>query len=148
MRPHDGGACGLPPPRRPHLPASERRASAPQPRRRQSARDRPGNCSPPPRRAIPRPRFASRYRRGSAGIRGKLRKRPARRTVPPPPSAGCSSTLISRVGAAEDMRARKTLDAVGQGTVRHPLGRAVPSFGGYPPAVLGVLRMIRCPTAS
>ena len=100
------------PPRRPHLPASERQASAPQPRRRQSARDRPGNCSPPLGGLFLSP--ADRYRRGSAGIRGS-QKEPARRTVPPPPSAGCSSTPVSRVSAATCVP-RKTLDASRSGT--------------------------------
>ena len=77
--------------------------------RRQSARDRPGELFATPRRAIPRPCFASRYRRGSAGIPRKAQKEPARRTSSATPSAGCSSTPVSRVGAAEDMP-RKTLD--------------------------------------
>ena len=105
MRPHDEWRLWPPPPT---APSPCRRPSVGPARRNPAGGNRlatgPGNCSPPLGGLFPRPRFASRYRRGSAGIRGKLRRsRPGEQFRHPP--AGCSSTPVSRVGAAEDMRA-------------------------------------------
>ena len=108
------------PPRRPHpagVRASGQRAAPPSNRLATG----PGNCSPPLGGAIPRPVS----RAGTvveaphpaespegAGPENSLRH----------PSAGCSSTLVSRVGAAEDMRAAENSDAVGPGNGSPPLG--------------------------
>ena len=144
MRPHDvSGACG-------HtlhgalypagVRASGQRAATPP---AAIGRDRPGNCSPP-----------------SAGYSSA----PLREPVPPwkcrhpaessegagpenssaTPSAGCSSTPVSRVGAAEDMRAENSGRSRSGERVRPPsagcsfrLGRCriphLPSSGSHAP---------------
>ena len=57
-----------------------------------------------PRRAIPRPRFASRTAVEVPASRGKPEGAGPENSSATS-SAGCSSTPVSRVGAAEDMRA-------------------------------------------
>ena len=151
MRPHDvSGACGnVPPPRRPHpagVRASGQRAATPpaaigsRPARELFATPSAGYSSAPFREPVPpwkcrHPRKAQKSRPGE-----QFRH----------PSAGCSSTPVSRVGAAEDMRAAgKTLDAVGPGN-----GSPPPSAGcsfrlgtdvEFPPAVLGFSRTDQVP---
>ena len=75
MRPHDvSGACGHTPPRRPHpagVRASGQRAATPP----AAIGSRPARgLFATPSAGYSSARFASRYRRGSAGIRGKLQK--------------------------------------------------------------------------
>ena len=119
----------MPPPRRPHpagVRASGQRAATPP---AASARDRPGNCSPPPSAGYSSAPFRE-NRRGSAGIRGKLQEGAGPRTVPYPLSAAVLQPFSARVSAAEDMRAAETLDAVGPGNGSPPPRRAVPSGRG------------------
>ena len=152
MRPHDASgacvACTLP--RRPHpagVRASGQRAATPP--AAIGSRPARGTVRHPPRRAIPRPRFTVPHVEAPAS-RGKLRRsRPGEQFRHP--SAGCSSTPVSRVGAAETCVPRKTLDAVGPGNGSPPR-RAVPSgsarMSNSPPAVLRFTHPIRYPTAS
>ena len=123
MRPHDvSGACGHTLHGALTLPASERRASAPQPRRRQSVRDRPGELFATPSAGYssapfrePVPPWKCRHPAESSEGAGPENSSAT-------PSAGCSSTPVSESAPRKTCVPRKTLDAVGPGNGSPPLG--------------------------
>ena len=120
MRPHDvSGAChtlhGAPSPCR----RSERRASARLAGGGNRLATGPGELFTPSEWLFLGPVSRAGTAVEAAGIRGKLR-RSRRRTVPPPPLGGLFFNPGFASRRAKTCVPRKTLDAVGPGTVRHP----------------------------
>ena len=152
MRPHDvSGACGHTPPRRPHPAGVERRASAATPPAAIGSRPAPGTVRHPPRRAIPRPRFASPVPWKCRHPR-KLEGAGPENSSATPPRRAVLQPRFRESAPRKTCVPRKTLDAVGPGTVRHPLGGLfLPARPGcrFPTCRPRVLtHPIRYPTAS
>ena len=152
MRLHDGsGACGHTLHGALTLPASERRASAPQPRRRQSARDRPGELFATLGGLFLGPVSRAGTAAEVPASRGKpVASRPGEE-VPPPPRRAVLQPRFRESAPRKTCVPRKTLDAVGPGNARSPAGCSfrlgLMSNFTCRPRVLAV-HPIRYPTAS
>ena len=129
-------------------------ASAPQPRRRQSVRDRPGELFATPSAGVPRPPFREPVPPGKC-------RHPAESSegAGPENSSATLGGLFFNPGFGESAPRktcvpRKTLDAVGPGNGSPPLGGAVPSGSAsdveFPhlPSSRVLTHPIRYPTAS
>ena len=142
MRPHESSAPWPYPPRRPHLPASERRGQRAATPPAQSARDRPGELLATLGGLFLGPVSATvppwKCRHPAESL-----KEPARRTVPPPPRRAVLQPRFREESAPRHMPCAENRWTQSVRGIATPSRRAVPGsawMSNSPPAVLGFSR--------